>query len=429
MSHGDAGSSQHLLQHYARARGGVGVLSAAFAVWLAVGCVDRSTVPTQAVPGPHVLMQVVPSTRPETGYVSTPAGWYHRSCVYEIPSGSVVRGDTVQEPSGAVSTHPACAYPHFSSGPSGPASVLGQRRHSPPPTDTGWVIFGGMVIDTTVSTWRNITAYWTVPDGPASSYGSSQVYYNFPGLQNLAGILQPVLTFGYNGDNHWQVGVWYCTSSCPHSSLLNVNQGDSLYGYADGYSCSGGSCSWTVYVEDVTALAYRSETWTGPDNAWLAVGGAVETAALSNNCALYPTKPVKFHNISLSNRAGTVSQSWATDSGPVSGCARAEINGSTSVAILENIVAGFIDGPTSVNSGMTCTYTAFPSGGWGGPYSFSWSVDGTILSGQGTNQITASFTDGNHQVSVQETDSQGVVGGINITVSSQTSSEFTCAHT
>jgi hypothetical protein len=291
-----------------------------------------------------------------------------------------------------------------------------------------------MLIDTTVTSWRSITANWTVPDGPVSTYASdgSQTYFNFPGLQNYTGILQPVLAYGYVGHNGWQIGAWYChePTGCPHSPLQNVNPGDLLYGSVTGSSCSGGSCSWSVFIVDSTTMAATGDIWMSPDNANLAVGGAIETYELSNNCNYYPTQALKFHNISLSNRSGTVSQSWSTVNGTTNaGCARTEVNGSTSVAIMQHVVSGYMIGSLSVNTGNTCTYSAVASGGWGGPYTYSWTVDGTILSGQGTDQITASFTDGNHSVAVEETDSQGVVGGINITVFSQTSGEFTCEHT
>ena len=78
-----------------------------------------------------------------------------------------------------------------------------------------------------------------------------------------------------------------------------------------------------------------------------------------------------------------------------------------------------IDGPTSVNSGVSCNFSAIPRGGYDPPGNH-WDVDGTILDGQSTGAIDAVFEDGIHAVSVSATDGQGYSAASTIYVNSQT---------
>jgi hypothetical protein len=104
--------------------------------------------------------------------------------------------------------------------------------------------------------------------------------------------------------------------------------------------------------------------------------------------------------------------------------------GTSSTATLENQSPQvFISGSNPVNTGINCTYVANGYGGFPG-YAFSWSTDGTIVSGQNSASLTVNFSsDGSHFVSVTVTDSQGQQATKNLSVTSQTSSppELTCA--
>lgn len=98
------------------------------ALLITAGCADHSEIPTQ--PRPGVAADIAAGTQPPgSGYVMTPAGWYHASCIHEIPDRSVVHGDTVSPPNLATIILPKCAYPHYSSYPVQASSAL-----APPPT-------------------------------------------------------------------------------------------------------------------------------------------------------------------------------------------------------------------------------------------------------------------------------------------------------
>jgi hypothetical protein len=82
-------------------------------------------------------------------------------------------------------------------------------------------------------------------------------------------------------------------------------------------------------------------------------------------------------------------------------------------------------GPTSVNTGETCNYSAIPNGGYS-PNSYSWTVDGTTLSGQNTGSINASFIDGVHAVTVTATDGQGNTASNTSYVDSESAGQRGC---
>lgn len=50
-----------------------------------------------------------------------------------------------------------------------------------------------------------LSAQWTVPSAPTNASG--QTIFYFPGLQNGAYILQPVLEWGQSGRDYWDIGM------------------------------------------------------------------------------------------------------------------------------------------------------------------------------------------------------------------------------
>ena len=98
------------------------------------------------------------------------------------------------------------------------------------------------------------------------------------------------------------------------------------------------------------------------------------------------------------------------------------------VTVTHPPLAPIISGESNVNTNRSCTFDAGPGGGYP-PYTYSWSVDGTIVGGQGTEQITARFgSDGSHLVSVSVTDahSQNASGNLWVTSSTQSPPELSC---
>ena len=136
--------------------------------------------------------------------------------------------------------------------------------------------------------------------------------------------------------------------------------------------------------------------------------------------------------ITLTDQSGTVSSpAWASvyHGTPSPDCGWTNIGTSTSATLENNSLAVFISGDNPVNTGNNCEYSANGYGGYLG-YTFSWSTDGTIVSGQHAADLTVSFqNDGSHFVYVTVTDAQSQQATRNFAVTSESSDppELTCA--
>jgi PKD domain len=99
------------------------------------------------------------------------------------------------------------------------------------------------------------------------------------------------------------------------------------------------------------------------------------------------------------------------------------------VTVTHAPIAANPTGPTSVVTGNNCTYDAGGQGGYP-PYTYAWTVDGTIVSGGSSSQATVRFdSDGTHLVSVTVTDShsQHASGGLYVTSSTPDPLPVTCS--
>ena len=170
-----------------RARLGVATMS------LALAFLSSTTAHAQMPAGPDR-----PAGVPD-GYVITPSGYFHPSCVRQLAEGDTLLLDrhAVQHANRTIEDLPACRYPHY--GPNGEVAASGSQGAALP-TNSGWV---EKVEATTISAYGELTASWTVPPAPANS-ANCQAYPNtcqtiffFPGFQQndnpSTTILQPVL--------------------------------------------------------------------------------------------------------------------------------------------------------------------------------------------------------------------------------------------
>ena len=247
------------------------------------------------------------------GYVLTPAGWFHSSCVHEIPAGARVSVDNVvTRRDGSRYQIPRCAFrahltlPHFQGGRAVPA-------------DTGWVE-DAYASAPQGDAYRSLNATWTVPSAPTHTFQYPEVYFTFPGIWNNAFILQPVLQYGYSKAGppgywppSWGLASWHCdgrSSVCDHSSLISASVHDAIYGEVSASACQGGLCTWTVTTVDLTKGTRTILTKTDYDNYFSATGGAVETHSGFNSCSYFPSAGVFFTNIALSGRSGALTPDW-----------------------------------------------------------------------------------------------------------------------
>lgn len=223
------------------------------------------------------------------GYVVTPFGYFHASCVQGLAKGERMLTDgRIQRADGAIKAKvAACNSPHYlRSGVAANASATGAT-----PEIDGWVEDANATTGSVTQSYGALIATWTVPSQPTADDG--QVLYFFPGLEDINGvqsILQPVLGW-YRGQ--WTLASWNCCLDgiVTHSPAVAVAPGDQVYGSMTN-SCTPGALScaaWNVLSVDLSTG--ESTTLEGtPSNGqtfnW-AFGGVLE-AYYVNRCEDYP---------------------------------------------------------------------------------------------------------------------------------------------
>ena len=224
------------------------------------------------------------------GYVITPFGYFHPSCVRQLASGETLLsgGHVIQHANGSVEDVPACAYPRYTT--RGQVIPAGAK---PGPASIGhaWIVDGDVITNTS---YGNITATWTVPPAP-TSYDRQTIYF-FPGLEdidNVVSIIQPVL--GWNADfaKAWGIASWNCCTSGTtwESTPVKVNVGDSILGVTAS-TCGAGTLScptWDITTTDQTTggtTLLGNSPNEGQTFNW-AFAGALEVYNV-NQCSDYP---------------------------------------------------------------------------------------------------------------------------------------------
>lgn len=246
----------------------------------------------------------LPAGVPE-GYVITPFGYFHPSCVLKVAKGETLlaKGRILQRADGTLKNIPECAYPHYAA--SG-AIVAASATKVESPTINGWVESESV---TTSTSYGEIVADWVVPPAPASIAG--QTVFFFPGMEDsndVVSIIQPVLQFGPSaagGGNNWAVASWNCCPSgtADFSTLVSVNEGDVIQGTVES-TCGTGteSCStWNITTADETtggSTALSNSPSEGQTFNW-AFGAVLEAYGIAQ-CSNYPSNGgIFFFNLAL----------------------------------------------------------------------------------------------------------------------------------
>lgn len=256
-----------------------------------------------------------PAAVPE-GYVITPMGYFHPSCVKQVAKDDVIRPEemAIRHVDGSFDAMPSCAYPHFNSrGEVVPTELASKDSETgkgervplnpsaddegvkPPFIGHSWIVD----VDTVTSTsFGAITSEFKVPKAPPSHDG--QTIYFFPGMQELPEvsqetIIQPVLGWGANSTyaTTWTISSWNCcTKGTLYVSPLEVvHTGDTIYGEVVN-QCSPGTLrcgKWTIYTADKTNGAWtklKNESNFGQIFNW-AFGAVLEVYNISR-CSDYP---------------------------------------------------------------------------------------------------------------------------------------------
>jgi hypothetical protein len=251
-----------------------------------------------------VAQRVAGANRPAAvpkGYVVTPFGYFHPSCVRGVASGDTVLADgRVSHANGTVDAEAAsCNYVHYTA--RGEKVIPGVK---PPSISHSWIESGNSI--NTTSSFGGLTANWTVPPAPTSEDG--QTVYMFPGMEDYAdveSIIQPVL--GWNSDflNSWGIASWNCCMNGVtwESSPVPVNAGDTIFGKIK-ITCKKGteSCAtWNIITIDQTTqqnTILASTPSEGQTFTW-AQGGALEVYGIEQCSDYPPNNSVTFSNLAL----------------------------------------------------------------------------------------------------------------------------------
>jgi len=231
----------------------------------------------------------------QLGYVRTPSGYRHSSCVHEVEDDALVGADgTVTRTDGTSYVLPACNEKPL-------PTALAQAATN------GWVAASEWVSPTWI---RKLTANFTVPAAPSSST-SNQLLYFFPGLEPATStgspILQPVLQWGVGfagGGSYWAIASWDCHTApgpCTHTALTKVASGDKLHANITGSSCtSDGACTWKISISDTTTNKTHSLGSKKETEPFRFVQGAALEAYRVTKCSQYPAdKKVEFTSIAI----------------------------------------------------------------------------------------------------------------------------------
>ena len=272
------------------------ILAASFALVLCALVMAIPSAEAQKQAGPNR-----PGAVPE-GYVITPFGYFHPSCVREVASGDTVLADgRVQHEDGtADATAPVCSYPRYTA--SGETVAAGPK---PPTISHSWIASGNSV--NTTSPFGALTANWVVPPAPKTDHG--QTVFLFPGMEDFVldeTIIQPVLGWnaGFFGTN-WSIASWNC---CPsgttnYSTPVEVYSGDTIYGSIESNWKAGTNpqTTWNITTDDQSigkSTTLKKTPAEGQSFTW-AQGGALEVYEIVKCSDYPPNKSATFYNLAL----------------------------------------------------------------------------------------------------------------------------------
>lgn len=231
-----------------------------------------------------------PSSVPD-GYVITPFGYFHPSCVRGVAEGETLLADgRVQHADGTVDAiAPVCAYAHYTAR----GEVISEERSRLDPLVIAhsWIEDGAT---TTTTAYGKLTANWRVPSAPTTFDG--QTVYLFPGMVDYntdQTIIQPVLGWNSFFGQVWSVASWNCCPSgiTQYSLPVQVNTSDTISGLIKS-TCKAGTLTcakWNITTKDVTTRKSTTLAKTPGESQtfnW-AQSGALEVYEIVQ-CSDYP---------------------------------------------------------------------------------------------------------------------------------------------
>jgi hypothetical protein len=237
------------------------------------------------------------SNRPATvpaGYLITPFGYFHPSCVGHLAQGDELRPDqgVIRHADGTTVKMQQCAYPHYRA--DGTAVYGDERGVEDPNISHAWIEYASV---TTTSSYGGLHALWSVPPTPPSN--DSQTVYFFPGLEDIKDvvtIVQPVL--GWNSDykDAWGIASWNCCESGTtyEAPPQHASPGDTILGYMFD-TCAAGTLTctkWDIVTWDLQSGKFSEllNTSNFKQTFNWAFGGVLEVYNIKQ-CSDYPNQP------------------------------------------------------------------------------------------------------------------------------------------
>ena len=213
------------------------------------------TATSDATQSNSIKLPLAGPNRPQNvpdGYVITPFGYFHPSCVQSLAKGERQMPDgRLQHANGSVEQKAAvCNFPHYTR-----SGVSSSEPRAKSPEINGWLENANFAAPYANESFGALIATWIVPPSPRANDG--QVLYFFPGLEDLqdyqTSILQPVLGWYWG---QWTIASWNCCINgvITNSPFVVVNPGDIIYGSITN-TCNPGTLScptWNVLSVDLS---------------------------------------------------------------------------------------------------------------------------------------------------------------------------------
>jgi hypothetical protein len=235
------------------------------------------------------------------GYLITPFGYFHPSCVQKLAKGERLLTDgRVQHADGTVDVNVAvCNYPRYTATGlpvNGGAAIV--------PQIDGWVENANITTGSATESYGALIATWTVPPQPTGQ--DDEVLFFFPGFEDIndyqTSILQPVLQWA---PREWTIASWNCCLNgiTVESPPVNVRSGDVIYGSITS-TCPAGTVScatWNVLSLDL----FTGESTTLSDTPsegqmfnW-AFGGVLEAYNIVSCADFPPNRQIVFGHVTV----------------------------------------------------------------------------------------------------------------------------------
>lgn len=263
-----------------------------------------------------------PPTVPE-GYVVTPSGYLHPSCIYTLSKGALIlaEGAAIKRADGSIENVAPCSYPRYT-----PRGELVSET-APPAVPLSSTSYFPVFAQTSIeSAYAELYADWNVPQAP-TTHGTQLVFF-WPGLESYCSapctpaiVLQPVLGWNDYYSNGWGISSVECciNGNQFQSSPVGVAPGDIIEGKVQA-NCPAGTltcASWNITTLDVDEAASTTlSNASGDGLTYTYADGAVLEEYYVSECSEYPpSTSLEFYNIQLYDYNFDLISSpvWGTD--------------------------------------------------------------------------------------------------------------------